>query len=153
MDAQKLYAQSPLTTGVSGTSAWIGIEPSARYNETVLWSGTEPWKENPTFNLYEPASNFEYIEFQFIPYNDGQRSTICQRFVQSNLEYDVNGVGFFGASGLRFNRARVKNSDNNATALNMTDSIEWLVSQNSTSWVSANAAMTKIIGINRKENV
>ena len=39
LDAQKLYAQSPLTTGVSGTSAYIGIEPSARYNETVLYSG------------------------------------------------------------------------------------------------------------------
>ena len=39
MTSEKLYAKSPLTTGVSGTSAYIGLEPSATYNETVLYSG------------------------------------------------------------------------------------------------------------------
>lgn len=58
MDAQKLYAQSPLTTGVSGTSAYIGIEPSAQYNETVLWEGAST---NTAFSLSEPITNFEYI--------------------------------------------------------------------------------------------
>lgn len=149
IDAKKLYVQEPLFTANSGDAVYVGWRP----DETVLWSGAAQWKENPTFNLSEPASNFEYIEFHFTPYNDGLRASVSQRFIQSNLEYDVNGVGFFGTSGLRFNRARVKNSDNNATALNMTDTIELTVSQNSTSWNIANAAMTKIVGINRKENV
>ena len=62
LDAQKLYAQSPLTTGVSGTSAWIGLEPSARYNETVLFqtSSVDDTKWNVT--LSEDIGNFERIK-------------------------------------------------------------------------------------------
>ena len=62
MAAQKLYAQSPLTTGVSGTSAYIGLEPSARYNETVLWSGSTLSGE---CNLTENWDNFKKIQFDY----------------------------------------------------------------------------------------
>ena len=62
LDAQKLYAQSPLTTGVSGTSAYIGLEPSARYNETVLWSGTALSGE---CSLTENWDNFKKLQFDY----------------------------------------------------------------------------------------
>ena len=69
LDAQKLYAQSPLTTGVSGSSAYIGIEPSARYNETVLWESDNPVQittANPlTAVLTEDMNNFEYLKLLF----------------------------------------------------------------------------------------
>ena len=59
LDSQKLYAQAPLTTGVSGTSAYIGIEPSARYNETVLWEGeVMVTTAQNALNLSESLNNF-----------------------------------------------------------------------------------------------
>ena len=71
MTSEKLYAKSPLTTGVSGTSAYIGLEPSATYNETVLYSVTG----NPTrviknqvssYTLSESCKNFESIKLNFV---------------------------------------------------------------------------------------
>ena len=61
MTSEKLYAKSPLTTGVSGTSAYIGLEPSATYNETVLYSGDY----NSTVSsiaLSEPTTSFERVK-------------------------------------------------------------------------------------------
>ena len=61
MTSEKLYAKSPLTTGVSGTSAYIGLEPSATYNETVLFSG-EVNATTATANLSEPISSFNRVK-------------------------------------------------------------------------------------------
>ena len=58
LDAQKLYAQSPLTTGVSGSSAYIGIEPSARYNETLLFENAAG---STAVAVSEPLSSFDYL--------------------------------------------------------------------------------------------
>ena len=68
LDAQKLYAQSPLTTGVSGSSAYIGIEPSARYNETVLWTGIASGYGSKII-VSEPISGFEKIDIYWKDYN------------------------------------------------------------------------------------
>ena len=70
LDAQKLYAQSPLTTGVSGTSAYIGIEPSARYNETVLWSGSTH-TSGADITLSEPYTAFNTLKIYANGYNSG----------------------------------------------------------------------------------
>lgn len=69
LDAQKLYAQSPLTTGVSGSSAYIGIEPSARYNETVLLNNAYVNQTTTAFTVSEPLSNFQKIRFEGISHN------------------------------------------------------------------------------------
>ena len=61
MTSEKLYAKSPLTTGVSGTSAYIGLEPSATYNETVLWSGNFA----SAAPLSEPMTNFDYVKVYY----------------------------------------------------------------------------------------
>ena len=72
LDAQKLYAQSPLTTGVSGSSAYIGIEPSARYNETVLFdqSANQNCSTTAEFQMSESLWNFHraIIEFDNMEY-------------------------------------------------------------------------------------
>lgn len=64
--SQALYAQSPLYTGVSGTSSFIGFDASAisadiarmlGVDETVLWSGDEL-----TATVSESLTNFETIK-------------------------------------------------------------------------------------------
>ena len=65
LDAQKLYAQSPLTTGVSGSSAYIGIEPSARYNETVLFENTSGVQLVNGIDLSESRLNFDKLEIYY----------------------------------------------------------------------------------------
>ena len=59
MTSEKLYAKSPLTTGVSGTSAYIGLEPSATYNETVLFSASQSVS---SCTLSEPWSAFDRLK-------------------------------------------------------------------------------------------
>ena len=72
MTSEKLYAKSPLTTGVSGTSAYIGLEPSATYNETVLF---ENW-DNPirsttaTGSLSQPLTAFNEFAVTWAPWGN-----------------------------------------------------------------------------------
>ena len=57
-EAADLYVQSPLYTGVSGGSAYIGW---SGYNETVLWSSTATAS---SFTLSESISSFERLKVQ-----------------------------------------------------------------------------------------
>ena len=63
-----LFVQSPLYTGTSGNSAYIGWN-----NETVLWSGTG---NISTFTLSEKLSNFERFRMVFQGYNTPQSGMI-----------------------------------------------------------------------------
>lgn len=139
----------PISAGPGIKLEMVNDTLVASNDETLLWSGASNLSANPTFNLNEPATAFSFIEFQFVPFNDNQRSTICQKFVQDNKEYDVNGIGFYGVSGLRFEKARLKYSDAQGTAVNTTDSIEWTIDKNSYTWTQCKACMYKIVGINR----
>lgn len=139
----------PISAGPGIKLEMVNNTLVASNDETLLWSGASNLSANPTFNLNEPATAFSFIEFQFVPFNDNMRSTICQKFVQSNKEYDVNGIGFYGVSGLRFEKARLKYSDAQGTAVNTTDSIEWTIDKNSYTWTTCKACMYKIVGINR----
>lgn len=67
--SQKLYLQSPLTTGTSGTSAYIGILSAdlakmMGVDETVLWEGNGPSVSNKTqdFVLNESYENFSKLQ-------------------------------------------------------------------------------------------
>lgn len=74
MTSQKLYAKSPLTTGVSGTSAYIGLEPSATYNETVLWSTDSPdTKTSGTLN--DSIWNYERFKMYINTFQGGDYVT------------------------------------------------------------------------------
>lgn len=145
MDAQKLYAQSPLTTGVSGTSAYIGIEPSAQYNETVLFSG-----RGATATLSESLDNFEKVDITYTYWTD--------QYTTKTL-YGWSGKPTFTEGWF----------DNNAAAAGLF--ITRLSANDDHTIISANAnkywnppngngladaigrfAITKVVGINRKEN-
>ena len=145
LDAQKLYAQSPLTTGVSGSSAYIGLEPSARYNETVLWSGSN----NSTFTLNSPASAYEFIDVEYtLQYQD---KIYCKRFYGESLR-----IGLFDAEcGDRGIWMRCNEYlSNNYLTYNVTQPGPWTcgITTNGVEVQSANQmTVKKIVGINRKE--
>ena len=155
LDAQKLYAQSPLTTGVSGTSAYIGLEPSARYNETVLWSGTP----TSAITASESFTNFERVDLYIAHSVYGPGQII-------NLDFNNMGnTGYFAIC-----RPRGTNALNIAcirfSASNLTNEIHTTNSKCVAfgSWSNTTAtgaaivneaedlnSIYKVIGINRKE--
>ena len=145
MTSEKLYAKSPLTTGVSGTSAYIGLEPSATYNETVLWSGSN----NSTFTLNSPASAYEYIDVHYhINYQD---KICCKRFSGNSLR-----IGIFDAENgdrgiwMRCNEFL----SNNYLTYNVTQPGPWVCGITTTGMEVQSANQISILevrGINRKE--
>lgn len=155
MAAQKLYAQSPLTTGVSGTSAYIGIEPSALNNETVLWSGTA----TTSFNLIEAPSAFNQLRIKFDEMGNGNRYGYmwCNDTTISPL--GAVGLNFLtndSSDGIHINASKFTVDGTNLT-MNYC-SKKWLTLGDSTqTWGSTSTLGTtkvfEIVGINRKENV
>ena len=151
LDAQKLYAQSPLTTGVSGTSAYIGIEPSARYDETVLYENATG---SSAIDLSEAYTNFDRVKILFRYWEAGYGTrkfsefptdenyfTFCESWVPMPLG-NGNAVfigGFSATSNTHFELTRGCYNNLNGASQNT-----WV--QNST-----NCKIQKVIGINRKE--
>ena len=156
LDAQKLYAQSPLTTGVSGTSAYIGLEPSARYNETVLWSGNSGQLTADrilTLHLTEAASSFEKIEiYNNCSYGAGTHvTTVVHNDSSENNQYPISVAGG-NSDGTSYyvDKGYVKFSGTSAI-FGGGSRFNW---QSPTSGsISTNRGFTtiKIVGINRKE--
>ena len=147
MNAQKLYAQSPLTTGVSGTSAWIGIEPSAQYNETVLWEG-EPTASNVGITLSEPMSGFEKVDIYWKSY---ERCYVDEVFATSNTSPIVLGAVFVLTDG-NYEKSMTHWNTSNGTTYTWAATIHGLFTgTQSKSW-NSNVVPLKIVGINRKEN-
>ena len=152
LDAQKLYAQSPLTTGVSGSSAYIGIEPSARYNETVLWSGDA----TSAITASESFKNFDRVKI-YIKHETNPAYT---------FEFDFNNMGTTGY----FTFCRPRGTANcNVAYVNCTATDTTLTNRYSkllqfgsftTTGTTITAALNnsedlntiyKVVGINRKE--
>ena len=112
MTSEKLYAKSPLTTGVSGTSAYIGLEPSATYNETVLFSTGTPVT---AFTVTEPLSAFTHIIVEFRNNNYNQK---CFGNLQgTHLSF---GSVIFGQNAGDANRLQLAGGDYTTT-----DYISW----------------------------
>ena len=149
LNAQKLYAQSPLTTGVSGTSAYIGLEPSARYNETVLWSGDQVGSAF-TITASEPPTNFQYIYVlghtndtvpnQFNFFSDTHQLSITTAMQLSDYQFTTWGEKLM-------NICIKSNGEINPE---VTKERKW----DTTSYTGMNTfGIYKVVGINRKENV
>ena len=150
MDAQKLYAQSPLTTGVSGSSAYIGIEPSARYNETVLYSGHYIANTGTYFTVSEDITNFDKIEFTFnrnpdtFAYCTETFVPSANTFVLHSVTMNANATSInLYATRLDYTSADLKFTTNTQIVKVITTSI----SENTASPMT----IKKVIGINRKE--
>ena len=154
LDAQKLYAQSPLTTGVSGTSAYIGLEPSARYNETVLWENNGSFSaKGLSAGFSEPASNFERLKFVVgtdiknyscleVEYHGGSACLNWTEFYSNTFRYwttqlDIQSNGMTAGAGYI-----VGWSYPNGTAF---------AKVGNTDWEHCYKGIKKVIGINRKE--
>lgn len=154
MAAKDLYVQSPLTTGMSGTSAYIGIEPSAQYNETVLWENTEDkltrdlsWPQT----LSESISSFTRVKFLYAgdgPYNpqwfefdvnSNNSYTLTQSYTPQNHDYMFYRNAIFSLNGTSFN---------NET--NYTLNYYGTTAMSDHNNVGYNK-VSKIIGINRKQ--
>ena len=86
MTSEKLYAKSPLTTGVSGTSAWIGLEPSSTYNETVLYSGGL----TTAANLSEPLTAFDRVKINFNASDNSSGRGFWFEYNTYNTQYNCN---------------------------------------------------------------
>ena len=144
MTSEKLYAKSPLTTGVSGTSAYIGLEPSATYNETVLWSGNAQ-----TGTCSESPWNFEKLAFETsgsinsLQYNEMPAISGKNIMLMTTIGQESESIWHFTPTKITFN-----NNDFTLT------SRDWYANTgNSTFTPNAgqHIRMIKIIGINRKE--
>ena len=145
MAAQKLYAQSPLTTGVSGTSAYIGIEPSARYNETVLWSGSAGTGTNLV--LSENYTNFDRLRFEYRPWSTGE--TPSHQISEVGTTYNNFTLGSFWNNGNTYATFIYTYQGNGTNQLNFIRG----AFNNGNQWSTAgNINMFKVVGINRKEN-
>ena len=152
LDAQKLYAQSPLTTGVSGTSAYIGLEPSARYNETVLY-------ESPTYsgvltaNLNDNISAYDTIKVYSNRANAGDINLAGYTEFRTNFPPKfISIIGSTTAGASIYNCTEIFNVFQNH--------IDWVsgvnLAYNSTgmtivSMNFSNIGITKVVGVNRKE--
>ena len=91
-----LFVQSPLYTGTSGNSAYIGFNG---YNETKLWTTTATAGENiQTFTLSEPYTAFERIKL-FYHINDGDAG--CAECMSQNGSFDAMTMSNYspGATG------------------------------------------------------
>ena len=160
LDAQKLYAQSPLTTGVSGSSAYIGIEPSARYNETVLWSGNCAYGQSLTAS--EAITGFERYKI-YLKNTERQQQTVIEKFADPTINTaDSNKIvtleciqaGWSNNTFLTFN---VGNGqwDNTWSVFNYNGGYAGYFYATSWNYLPLGSAylpvIQKIIGINRKE--
>ena len=154
--SQKLYLQSPLTTGVSAGSAYIGIAPSAMYNETVLWSGTAAPSNFP-LTMSEPFSAFEKIEFIWdaryngdygtptkgtIIYTDNYGSTRPTKYTL--IEAYANGNQTW------WDWWYLENNNNGKTLTNY--KALYFPMTGGSSATQTNCRLFKVVGINRKEN-
>ena len=156
MTSEKLYAKSPLTTGVSGTSAYIGLEPSATYNETVLWSGTLN-NTATTINFTESLQNFEKIEFYCAPGNQPiQRAPIVNTIYPGSINPTGTMFAYLPVYNVASNTLTgeimyISASENKLSAC-LIGGIRTVNFNTATTGVTAyNAAITKVVGINRKE--
>lgn len=148
LNAQKLYAQSPLTTGVSGTSAYIGIEPSARYNETVLFeNGTTT--SATALTLSEDYTNFERLRIQYEIWPEGYYRLALEE-VSTDTPYFTVSHDFMNSNYQNnfYHFCYTLSAENSSIKLNKA-----YFQQLGTSTVNAVTSMKiqKIVGINRKE--
>ena len=149
MTSEKLYAKSPLTTGVSGTSAYIGLEPSATYNETLLCSATIQTGASPTaYHLSEPISAFESYKVYWL-WNQGTDSapTVTEFFWSPDIPNNRNFTLF---SVNRYAGTNYSAWGLFELASNLQD-ITYTFSQQNGDTANKYIKISKIIGINRKE--
>ena len=152
MTSEKLYAKSPLTTGVSGSSAYIGLEPSATYNETVLWSGVSSISANPHCPVSESPKNFEYVSIFCRGYPTHQPQLVTQidfnGGASENQAWIVVPAGGANGAAVRFNQFACSANDDEVYSYSAR---QFSLQGATASTATSPAQITKIVGVNRKE--
>lgn len=144
IDAKKLYVQEPLFTANSGDAVYVGWRP----DETVLWSGT--LKSNgdgfPTSAaLSESIENFNYVRVEGYCHNGTQFPWTTKLYTNGGPIYGI-GLGQWRDVTKELDMSRFKLESSTVSAMEGT----WIIpSQN---WGNTVSFVTKVIGINRKEN-
>ena len=152
LTSQKLYAKSPLTTGVSGTSAFIGIEPSAQYNETVLWSGSAH-DLGTDITLSEPYTAFDYLKIYANGYNTNYQPQMNEYYIDKNFTPNFyviceNRPG--STPGIRFNYYELS-GHTDYTKLRIMYAWQFSITANAVINTSgSNAYINRVVGINHK---
>lgn len=139
-----LYVQSPLFTGTSGTSAYIGWN-----NETVLWSGSCKYHNSAT--LSEKPINFDRLRFYWKDWNSNITTHVSEcspnYTTSSNYAFGDTWAGAGSANLVLFNL--ILNDDFDKTIY-----FKWGTFYNCTSNNITQATQTeivKIVGIGRKQ--
>ena len=163
MTSEKLYAKSPLTTGVSGTSAYIGLEPSATYNETVLWETTSGARLKDGIDLSESRLNFERLKI-YLSNSEGNNQEVgiyeWPQYGQNTgtmfrwgtlFPYNTNSGGFMLMWNIMGSANNTHIQSNNAYYLGVSN----FTGGAGPSLIGGNNSVVptvfKVIGINRKE--
>ena len=144
IDAKKLYVQEPLFTANSGDAVYVGWRP----DETVLWSGYSTGV-SPVFNLSGNISDYEYIEMYAVEDNGwcGYSKTPTEYFTTANripvsIMHYGTGTKNLLTRGIYVHPTTDSRLDSKAFGFDY--------SNNATE--NDKTHMTKIVGINRKEN-
>lgn len=139
IDAKKLYVQEPLFTANSGDAVYVGWRP----DETVLYSGAYNGTTT-SYALNDNITNFEKIKVYGMT-NDGD-----MLFNEFYTDPQPRYFTFFGSwSGLQL-KTRCYAISNN-TAFNNFGGVEVNFGSTSTG-THQHIGITKVIGVNRKEN-
>lgn len=164
LTSQKLYAQSPLTTGVSGTSAYIGIEPNSQYNETVLFSGSDAWGYGDII-LSESLKNFKRIKVLATRAYSGDNNT--DKYSGPWCEFECDGISnttaawgavtpaIYEGPYWKYSTFTANSTFNHLTwyqggYIKITNPTDYAEGSN---WIDGKSVGIKaVIGINRKEN-
>ena len=154
IDAKKLYVQEPLFTANSGDAVYVGWRP----DETVLWSGARQttgsiqlsdsmWNYDamdiyvcPDYNTYSTRMGYQITRLTVIPQTGAQDQLLCYAKSDRIASNTYLSELFY----LRFNP--------NGESVDFSPGIKWSNNTVTTGVTAFNGAVTKIIGINRKEN-
>jgi len=151
IDAKKLYVQEPLFTANSGDAVYVGWRP----DETVLWSGTFSGSVTSTnyISLSEAPSAFERV----IITNGGGYKSCYEYAGTSNTWSYMQTFAADGNTTVYANRYDVDQANKKVICL---ASNSFGVNSNGiNNWAKRNSMnvgetqLTKVVGINRKENV
>ena len=134
-----LYVQSPLFTGTSGTSAYIGWN-----NETVLFSGSS----NTDIELSDSLNNYENVKIYWTDWNSNSCTHINEFPTDSNTNYELFGCWPGGGDGVvLFDISLTANANKDTLTVTQKKFINLTGSTVSTANLSY---IKKVVGINRK---
>jgi len=144
IDAKKLYVQEPLFTANSGDAVYVGWRP----DETVLWSGDQT---TSAFNiaLSETCQNFEMIRFEGITNNGAGWPMNGLTYTNSVRDGGKMECSLIGVDPNHFKATVMEMSGTNLKCIQMFEK-NMLTTGTGTS--RNDFHITKVIGINRKEN-